>query len=167
MLGIARNAVDRAHLLALRLVEVAHALGAAPSVDHVDLGAHRDRGVRALGLANVTVGALIGDLGRHQVWPRPILASMRSAVRGWTKAEMSPPSTAISRTIVAERKRYLSEGVRKSVSTPGARRRFMPASWNSYSKSDTARSPRRITPASCSRTNSESRPPKPCTATFL
>src|SRR5205085_5773182 len=126
------------------------------------LRAHADRVVRALGLAHVAVDALVGDAQRHQpASPRPIFSRMRFAVTGWTNAEMSPPSTAISRTIVAERNRYLSEGVRKSVSTPGARRRFIPASWNSYSKSDTARRPRRITAAECSFTNWESSPEKP------
>ena len=40
---IDRDALDRAHLHALRLVEVADALGAARRVDQVDLLAHRDR----------------------------------------------------------------------------------------------------------------------------
>src|SRR5258706_8967791 len=43
----------------------------------------------------------------------------------------------------------------------------MPASWNSYSKSDTARSPRSTTRAPCWRTNSISRPLKPTTCTLL
>src|SRR5688572_19973426 len=146
---------------------MAQAFGALARVDHVDLHAHGDGAVRALGLADVAIDALVRDTEGHQVSPLPVLASMRSAVSGCTKAEMSPPSTAISRTIVAERKRYLSDGVRKSVSTPGASRRFMPASWNSYSKSDTARRPRRMTVADCSFTNSESRPLNPSTVTFL
>src|SRR5207237_7193929 len=44
---------------------------------------------------------------------------------------------------------------------------FMPASWNSYSKSDTARRPRSTTRAPCLRTNSVSRPLKPSTCTFF
>src|SRR5438874_12401813 len=43
----------------------------------------------------------------------------------------------------------------------------MPASWNSYSKSDTARRPRSTTRAPCLRTNSVSRPLKPSTCTFF
>src|SRR5438046_5765974 len=146
------------------------ALGALRGVDHVELGPHGDRAVRALGLAHVAVDALVGDLEGHRqapASPRPIFACMRCAVIGCTKAEMSPPSTAISRTMVADRKRYLSEGVRKSVSTPGASRRFIPASWNSYSKSDTARRPRRMTEHECSFTNCESSPANPSTDTFL
>ena len=49
--------------------------------------------------------------GEHAATPRR---------RSLSEAEMSPPSTAISRTMVADRNRYLSDGVRKSVSTPGA-----------------------------------------------
>src|SRR5438105_470381 len=43
----------------------------------------------------------------------------------------------------------------------------MPASWNSYSKSDTARRPRSTTRAPCLRTNSVSTPVKPVTCTFF
>src|SRR6185369_5828878 len=168
MPGIERDAIHRAHFDALRLVEMTDAFGAAPEVDHVDLRAHGDRVVRALGLAHVAVDALVGDLQRHQDFPpRPIFSFMRLAVVGWTNSEMSPPSTAISRTIVADRNRYLSDGVRNSVSTPGASLRFMPASWNSYSKSETARKPRRITLQEFSFTNSDSSPLKPDTFTFL
>ncbi len=42
----------------------------------------------------------------------------------------------------------------------------MLAIWNSYSKSDTARSPRSSTPAPMLRTKSASRPSKPRTSTF-
>src|SRR3546814_3099723 len=59
-----------------------------------------------------------------------------------TNAETSPPRREISRTSEDEMKPYCSAGVRNSVSTSGIRCRFMLASWNSYSKSDTARSPR-------------------------
>src|SRR6185503_2223032 len=165
---IQRDAVHGAYLDALRRLEMPHAFRAAVEVDHVDLRAHGDRVVRALGLAHVAVDALVGDLQRHQDFsPRPILSFMRRAVAGWTNSEMSPPSTAISRTIVADRNRYLSDGVRNSVSTPGASFLFMPASWNSYSKSETARRPRRITLQEFSFTNSDSSPLKPDTFTFL
>ena len=42
----------------------------------------------------------------------------------------------------------------------------MPAIWNSYSKSDTARSPRTITFACCCWTKSRSSPLKPSTEMF-
>ena len=41
------------------------ALRALRRIDHVDLGALRDRVVRAFGLANVAVDALVGDHQRH------------------------------------------------------------------------------------------------------
>src|SRR5712691_2661403 len=62
MVGIERDAIHGTHFPALRLVEVPDAFGAAAPVDHVDLRAHRDRRVGALGLADVTIDALIGDL---------------------------------------------------------------------------------------------------------
>src|SRR5690606_19862600 len=85
---------------------------------------------------------------------------------GWTNPETSPPSRAISRTSDEEMKLYCSAGVRNIVSACGIRCRFMLASWNSYSKSDTARSPRRITPASISLTKVASRVEKPHTSTL-
>ena len=68
--------------------------------------------------------------------------------------------------MVAETNMYCSDGVRNSVSTSGYRLRFIPAIWNSYSKSDTARSPRRITRASCACTKSISSDEKRTTSTF-
>jgi hypothetical protein len=56
-----RDALDRAHLHALRLVKVPHTFGATVRVDLVELLAHRDRLVRALGLADIAVDALGGD----------------------------------------------------------------------------------------------------------
>jgi hypothetical protein len=90
---------------------------------------------------------------------------MRSAVIGWTKAEMSPPSTAISRTIVAERKRYLSEGVRKSVSTR-ARAPVHARELELVFEVGNGAQPAQDHPACCCFTNSESRPVKPSTFTF-
>jgi hypothetical protein len=58
-----------------------------------------------------------------------------------------PPSLATSRTSLEETYEYASLGMRKTVSTSGARRRFIIAIWSSYSKSETARSPRRSTDA--------------------
>ena len=62
---IDRDAAHRAHLHALRLVEVADAFRAAGRVDHVDPLAHRDRLVLALGLADVADDALVGDRQGH------------------------------------------------------------------------------------------------------
>jgi hypothetical protein len=44
---------------------MAHAFGAFVRVDFVDLGAHVDRIVRALGLAHVAVDSFVGDQQRH------------------------------------------------------------------------------------------------------
>jgi Domain of unknown function (DUF4124) len=54
-----------ADLHALRLIEVAHALGAAGGVDHVNVVTHRDGLVGALGLADIAIDALVGDPQRH------------------------------------------------------------------------------------------------------
>src|SRR5476649_1514372 len=59
------DAADRAHLLALRLVEVADALGAFVRVDFVNFRAHVDRVVRALGLAYVAIDTVVGDHQCH------------------------------------------------------------------------------------------------------
>jgi hypothetical protein len=55
------NATYRAHLLALGLVEMADALGALVRIDLVDLGAHVNGVIWALGLANVAVDAFVGN----------------------------------------------------------------------------------------------------------
>src|SRR6185312_8400256 len=119
VIRIVGDAVDRADLAALRRVEMADALGAARGIDHVDLLALRDRVVRALGLANVAVDALVGDDERHRQRSRATRAARRAATDGWTKLLTSPPKRATSRTIVAEMNMYCSEGVRNSVSTSG------------------------------------------------
>jgi hypothetical protein len=158
---------------------MADAFSAFAGVDFVDFDALVDRGVRALGLADVAINALIGYFERHKctsinaVIPAlrlrsglatagiqvlqasdlqqklgsrlrgndeafefievpinrylPTLVLKAAIVIGWTKSETSPPSTAISRTMVAEINMYLSDGVTNMVSTPGLRRRFMPA----------------------------------------
>src|SRR5690606_35686771 len=59
------DAFHRAYDHALRLVEMADALGAARRVDHVDGFAHGDRLVRAGRLADVTVDAELVDFQRH------------------------------------------------------------------------------------------------------
>jgi hypothetical protein len=45
----------------LRLVEMADAFGALVGIDLVNLRAHRDRVVRALGLAHVAIDAVVGN----------------------------------------------------------------------------------------------------------
>ncbi|CAM2148287.1 Integron gene cassette protein [Paraburkholderia tropica] len=65
MLGILRDALHRTHLNALRLVEMADALRALVRVDHVDFRAHRNSVVRALGLADVAIDALVGNHQGH------------------------------------------------------------------------------------------------------
>jgi hypothetical protein len=58
---IKRDASDRTHLLALRLVEMADALRAFIGVDLVDQRAHENGLVRALGFADVAIDAIVGD----------------------------------------------------------------------------------------------------------
>lgn len=59
--GIEGDAADGAYLLALRFIEMAHALGAFIGIDFVDFRAHIDCVIRALGLADVAVDAFVGD----------------------------------------------------------------------------------------------------------
>src|SRR5690606_20990325 len=89
------------------------------------------------------VASLCGWLkGVAQALLRCHSACSARATAGGTKPVTSPPRREISRTSEDEMKPYCSAGVRNSVSTSGIRWRFMLASWNSYSKSDTARRPR-------------------------
>src|SRR5690606_27548460 len=86
---------------------------------------------------------------------------------GCTKLLTSPPSAAISRTRLDDTKVYCSAGVKNIVSTsPAPRCRFMVASWNSNSKSDTARKPRRMTWIPCCRAKSTVSTAKPVTSTL-
>src|SRR5437764_846638 len=55
---------------------------------------------------------------------------------------MSPPKAPISFTKREEMNWKRSEAIRNTVSIFGLRRAFIPAIWNSYSKSETARGPR-------------------------
>ena len=84
-------------------------------VDHVDLGALRDRVVRALGLADVAVDAFVGDHQRHGVTlvlARRAHAGLEALVdRPDARSDdTSPPNFAISRTIVADTNVYCSDG---------------------------------------------------------
>src|SRR5690606_14842587 len=58
---VERDAIHRADLLALWLVVMADAFGAQVGVDDVDFLALGDRAIRALGLADVAVDAVVGD----------------------------------------------------------------------------------------------------------
>jgi hypothetical protein len=58
---IERDARNRAHLLALGLSEMTDAFRAFVRIDLVELRAHRDRVVRALGLAHVAIDAVVGN----------------------------------------------------------------------------------------------------------
>ena len=58
---IERNAADRADLLALRLIEMAHAFSAFMRVDFVNQRPHVNRTVRALRLAYVAINTVVGD----------------------------------------------------------------------------------------------------------
>jgi len=63
--GVQRDTVDRAHLLALRLVEMTDALGAFVGVDLIDLFALVDGAVGALRFADVAVDAFVGNHQSH------------------------------------------------------------------------------------------------------
>src|SRR4051812_17769577 len=106
--------------------------------------------------------------------PRPLidaaekahLANLRLSAcctTGSTSAETSPPKRATSRTRLELRYVRSNAGTRNTVSILGARFRFMSAIWNSYSKSETARSPRMITEAPTFLANSASTPSNDCT----
>src|SRR5437667_594345 len=168
VLRVQRNAADRTHLHALRLVEVADAFGAAMRVDLVELRPHRDRLIRALGLAHIAVDAFVGDHQCHG--GAPVLlgnggqgcvdtrSCRRFKTEGATNLETSPPRVAISRTKVPLMNWNWSLGARNSVSTSGISWRFMPAIGNSYAKSLAARRPRTTTLPPFSTTKSPSRP---------
>ena len=87
------------------------------------------------------------DARRARAAPRHLRRSSSAPPRrsGGRSCATSPPSTAISRTRLEEMNVNCSWGVRNTVSNSRSRWRDMLASWNSNSKSDTARSPRTIT----------------------
>ena len=61
MLFINQNTIHRTHLLALRLVVVADALGAFAGLDFINLVALVDGIIRAFRFAYVAIDALIGN----------------------------------------------------------------------------------------------------------
>src|SRR5690606_12039512 len=117
--------------------------------------------------AHRLVHCWILPLSRSHSEPSPRRAAFSAAATaGVTKPETSPPRRAISRTSDEEMKLYCSAGVRNRVSTSGIRWRFMLAIWNSYSKSDTARSQLSRNPAPTSPTKCATSESKPRTSTF-
>ena len=122
---IQRDAIHRADLDTLWRFKMPDALGAFCGVNLIDLEALKNRIVGAFRLADIAVDALIGNLKCQDYFPT--LPSSARAISGCTKSLTSPPSVAISRTIVAEINMYLSDGVRNMVSTPGLSFRFIPA----------------------------------------
>ena len=65
VLGIDRNAGHRADLHALGFVKMPHAFGAFAGVDLIDLFTQIDGLVGALGFADITVDAFVGDHQCH------------------------------------------------------------------------------------------------------
>ena len=63
--------------------------------------------------------------------PQDMALARRWATRSGTKLAKSPPSKATSLTRRDEMNVWRSEAMRKTVSTPGSMRAFMPAIWNS------------------------------------
>jgi len=61
-----KNALDRAHLHALRHVKMPDALGAQFGRDVIQLGTGVNCAVRAHGLANIAVDTLIGNKKGHE-----------------------------------------------------------------------------------------------------
>jgi hypothetical protein len=61
MVGIQRDAVYRAHIDTLRCLIVTHALSAEIGVNFIDFFALRNGAIGALGLANITIDAFVGD----------------------------------------------------------------------------------------------------------
>ena len=122
---IQRDAIHRTNFDALRCFKMPDALGALCRVNLINFRPLKNRVVGAFRLADVAVDALIGNLKCQDYFPT--LPSNARAISGCTKSLTSPPSVAISRTIVAEMNMYLSDGVRNIVSTPGLSFRFIPA----------------------------------------
>jgi hypothetical protein len=65
IIGVHRNAIDGTHFAALRRIKVADAFGAFVRVDDIDVLTLGDCAIRALGFANITVDAFVGDHQSH------------------------------------------------------------------------------------------------------
>lgn len=66
MIRIIGNAVDRAHRLALRNIKVPHAFGATLWIDFIDHWPFVNGFIRADGLADIAIDALVGDFQCHE-----------------------------------------------------------------------------------------------------
>jgi hypothetical protein len=66
MIRIGDNAIHRTNVHALGSFKVADTFGAEIGVDLVDLFAHGNRPVRALGLTDIAVDAFVGNQQRHK-----------------------------------------------------------------------------------------------------
>lgn len=108
---IERNAGNRAHLLTLRFIEVADALGAFIGIDLVVLEAHRNCFVGTFGFADIAIDAVVGNQESHGASLAnqaegganvAILLCSQRSTDGNTNFDTSPPSMAISRTMVPE-----------------------------------------------------------------
>jgi hypothetical protein len=71
-LWVDRNAGHGADLHALGLVKMTHTLGAFLRINLVDLGPQKDGLVRALGLADITIDALVSDDQGHGLPSTPV-----------------------------------------------------------------------------------------------
>ena len=81
-------------------------------------------------------------------------SAMRRATAGGTRSSTEPPKVAISFTPLELRKLCSGDAIMNTVSMSGASFLFSWAMANSYSKSEMARSPLRMTLASQRRANS-------------
>ena len=61
IVGMQWNAINRTDLTALRGIKMAYALRALVGIDLVNLNPHKNRIIRALGLTDVAIDALVGN----------------------------------------------------------------------------------------------------------
>jgi hypothetical protein len=61
IVGVQWNAINRTDLPALRGIKMAYALRALVGIDLVNLNPHKNRIIRALGLTDVAIDALVGN----------------------------------------------------------------------------------------------------------
>src|SRR5690606_21927324 len=81
------NAVDRAHLLALRFIEMADALGALVWIYDVDIDALRNGVVGTFGFAHVAVDAVVGNDQCHGLTQPRFMHRILCAARRRPRAE--------------------------------------------------------------------------------
>lgn len=61
IVGMQWNAINRTNLPALRGIKMAYALRTLVGIDLVNLNPHKNRIIRALGLTDVAIDALVGN----------------------------------------------------------------------------------------------------------